>query len=161
MSAAEAALAVAACLLGGIWNSTWPLFSKVESPKLISAVSPGGWEWENVWLPFTLVHSAMNIVYCVWAIGPATLSRIFAATSSKDLALTCIFSFLWGSGTMFYSMGVEMLGAGLGICLIMSLLVVIGTVLPLAEDHSDNAGSPTALLTIGGLLLAIAGFVTA
>lgn len=42
----------------------------------------------------------------------------------------------------------------------MSLLVVIGTLLPLIEDHSDDAGSPAAIVTIVGLLFAISGFVS-
>lgn len=42
----------------------------------------------------------------------------------------------------------------------MSLLVVIGTILPLVADHKDDAGSPAALVTMAGLLFAISGFVT-
>lgn len=41
----------------------------------------------------------------------------------------------------------------------MSLLVVIGTLLPLIEDHKDDAASPAALVTMVGLLFAISGFV--
>ncbi|CAM9163497.1 unnamed protein product [Pylaiella littoralis] len=41
----------------------------------------------------------------------------------------------------------------------MSLLVVIGTLLPLIEDHADNAGSPAAVVTMVGLLFAISGFL--
>lgn len=52
------------------------------------------------------------------------------------------------------------LGAGPGIALVMSLLVVIGTLLPLIEDHADNADSPAALVTMLGLVFAISGFVT-
>lgn len=52
------------------------------------------------------------------------------------------------------------LGAGPGIALVMSLLVVIGTLLPLIEDHADNAGSPVALVTMLGLVFAISGFAT-
>ncbi|CAM9588489.1 unnamed protein product [Choristocarpus tenellus] len=156
----DAIIAVFACLLGGVWNSTWPLFSKFESPKLIRAVSPGGWEWENVWFLFSLWYAALNILYCISAIGPSTLDEIYRSASGGDLALVCIFSFLWGSGTMFYSIGVEMLGAAIGICLVMSLLVVIGTLLPLIEDHQDDAGSAPALITIGGMVLAISGFIS-
>lgn len=42
----------------------------------------------------------------------------------------------------------------------MSLLVVIGTLLPLIEDHKDDAGSPAALITMLGLVFAISGFAT-
>lgn len=52
------------------------------------------------------------------------------------------------------------LGAGPGTALVMSLLVVIGTLLPLIEDHADDAGSPAALVTLLGLLFAISGFVS-
>lgn len=41
----------------------------------------------------------------------------------------------------------------------MSLLVVIGTLLPLIQDHTDDAGSPATTVTIIGLLFAISGFV--
>lgn len=51
------------------------------------------------------------------------------------------------------------LGAGPGTALVMSLLVVIGTLLPLIEDHADDAGSPAAIVTMVGLLFAISGFV--
>lgn len=52
------------------------------------------------------------------------------------------------------------LGAGPGTALVMSLLVVIGTLLPLIEDHVDDAASPAALVTIVGLVFAISGFVS-
>lgn len=52
------------------------------------------------------------------------------------------------------------LGAGPGTALVMSLLVVIGTLLPLIEDHADDAASPAAVVTILGLVFAISGFVT-
>ncbi|CAM9457239.1 unnamed protein product [Ascophyllum nodosum] len=60
---------------------------------------------------------------------------------------------------MCFSLGIKLLGAGPGTALVMSLLVVIGTLLPLIEDHVDNATSPAALVTILGLIFAIAGFV--
>lgn len=37
--------------------------------------------------------------------------------------------------------------------------MVIGTLLPLIEDHADDAASPAALVTILGLVFAICGFV--
>eukprot|EP00904_Undaria_pinnatifida_P013313 jgi/Undpi1/9111/HiC_scaffold_26.g11569.m1 len=61
---------------------------------------------------------------------------------------------------MCFSLGIQLLGAGPGTALVMSLLVVIGTILPLVADHKDDAGSPAALVTMAGLLFAISGFVT-
>ncbi|CAM9680111.1 unnamed protein product [Laminaria digitata] len=100
------------------------------------------------------------MIFCLSAVGPSALSAVYSQASKVDLSFVCIFSFLWGSGTMCFSLGIQLLGAGPGTALVMSLLVVIGTVLPLIEDHADDAGSPAALVTIAGLAFAISGFVT-
>lgn len=51
-------------------------------------------------------------------------------------------------------------GVGPGTALVMSLLVVIGTLIPLIENNLDDAGSPAALVTVLGLVFAVSGFVT-
>ncbi|CAM9476818.1 unnamed protein product [Hapterophycus canaliculatus] len=152
--------AVMFSLVGGVMNSTWPLFCKPESPRIIRVATVDGWQWENVWLPFTLWSASLNIVFCLWVVGQTALSAVYREASSRDLGLVCTFSFLWGAGTACFSLGIQLLGAGPGTALVMSLLVVIGTLLPLIEDHADDAGSPAALVTIVGLLFAISGFMT-
>eukprot|EP00752_Nemacystus_decipiens_P003114 g2884.t1 len=152
--------AVLFSVVGGVMNATWPLFCKTESPRIMRVATNDGWQWENVWLPFIMWSTAINAVLCVAVVGPSALSAVYREASSRDLGLVCVFSFLWGSGTACFSLGVQMLGAGPGTALVMSLLVVIGTLLPLIEDHSDDAGSPAAVVTIIGLLFAISGFVS-
>eukprot|EP00903_Cladosiphon_okamuranus_P017561 g16175.t1 len=155
----ESIAAVVFSLVGGVMNATWPLFCKPESPRVLRVATTDGWEWENVWLPFIIWSTALNVIFCVWVVGPSALSAVYREASSRDLGLVCTFSFLWGSGTACFSLGVQLLGAGPGTAIVMSLLVVIGTLLPLIEDHSDDAGSPAAIVTIIGLLFAISGFV--
>ncbi|CAM9359623.1 unnamed protein product [Ectocarpus sp. 13 AM-2016] len=152
--------AVLFSLIGGVMNATWPLFCKPESPELIRVATSTGWQWENVWLPFIIHSTVLNAIFCVSVVGPDTLSAVYREASPVDLGLVCTFSFLWGSGTACFSLGIQLLGAGPGTALVMSLLVVIGTLLPLIEDHADDAGSPAALVTLLGLLFAISGFVS-
>ncbi|CAM9629826.1 unnamed protein product [Chrysoparadoxa australica] len=183
MSAGDSLAGVMACLLGGLLNSTWPLFVSETAPKLIGLnrnTKEGGWAWENSWFVFTFMQVAVNIAFCVAVLGKRcasavaftlprpspphltgtqTLAEVYAAASTKDLSLVCFFSFMWGFGVMFYSLGIRMLGAGLGIALQMSLLTIIGTLLPLIEDYKDDIGSPAAIVTIIGLVLGLAGFV--
>ncbi|CAM9150746.1 unnamed protein product [Scytosiphon promiscuus] len=152
--------AVMFSIVGGVMNSTWPLFCKPESPRMMRVATVDGWQWENVWLPFTLWGALLNVILCVSTVGRTALSSVYREASSADLGLVCTFSFLWGAGTACFSLGIQLLGAGPGTALVMSLLVVIGTLLPLIEDHADDAGSPAALVTIVGLLFAISGFVS-
>lgn len=63
---------------------------------------------ENVWLPFILWSTALNAIFCVWVVGPSALSAVYREASSRDLGLVCIFSFLWGSGTACFSLGIQL-----------------------------------------------------
>lgn len=63
---------------------------------------------ENVWLPFIVWSSTLNMGLCVWAVGPSALSAVYSQASKVDLGLVCVFSFLWGSGTMCFSLGIQL-----------------------------------------------------
>lgn len=63
---------------------------------------------ENVWLPFILWSTALNAIFCVSVVGPSALSAVYREASSRDLGLVCTFSFLWGSGTACFSLGIQL-----------------------------------------------------
>ena len=63
---------------------------------------------ENVWLPFTLWSTALNALLCVWVVGLRALSAVYREVSPRDLGLVCTFSFLWGSGSACFSLGIQL-----------------------------------------------------
>lgn len=63
---------------------------------------------ENVWLVFVFWNLVLNTALCLGTIGPATLAAVYGEVSGKDFALVCLFSFLWGSGTAGYSVGIQL-----------------------------------------------------
>ena len=63
---------------------------------------------ENVWLPFIVWSSILNMILCVWAVEPSALSAVYSQASKVDLGWVCVFSFLWGSGTMCFSLGIQL-----------------------------------------------------
>lgn len=67
---------------------------------------------ENVWLLFTLWSSTLNAVLCLSVVGPSTVADVYRQASTADLSLVCIFAFLWGSGTMCFSLGIQLVRAG-------------------------------------------------
>lgn len=48
------------------------------------------------------------MILCVSAVGPSALSAVYSQASNLDLSLVCVFSFLWGSGTMCFSLGIQL-----------------------------------------------------
>lgn len=63
---------------------------------------------ENVWLPFIIHSTVLNAIFCVSVVGPDALSAVYREASAVDLGLVCTFSFLWGSGTACFSLGVQL-----------------------------------------------------
>ena len=61
-----------------------------------------------MWLPFILWSTALNAIFCVWVVGPSALSAVYREASTRDLALVCTFSFLCGSGTACFSLGIQL-----------------------------------------------------
>lgn len=61
-----------------------------------------------MWLPFIVWSTVLNAIFCVWVVGPSALSAVYRDASSRDLGLVCTFSFLWGSGTACFSLGVQL-----------------------------------------------------
>lgn len=63
---------------------------------------------ENVWLVFILWSTLLNVFLCVGIVGSSTLMEVYESASTSEVSLVCVFSFLWGMGTMCYSLGVQM-----------------------------------------------------
>ncbi|CAM9968306.1 unnamed protein product, partial [Phaeothamnion confervicola] len=70
---------------------------------------------DHAWFLFQFVHVALNAIYICSVLGLPTLHAVYSNAATGDLALLCVFSFLWGSGTLFYVLGIDLLGAGLGV----------------------------------------------
>lgn len=65
-----------------------------------------------MWLVFILWSTVLNVFFCLGLAGPAELMAVYESALPKDFTLVCVFSFLWGSGTMCYSLGVQMVSVG-------------------------------------------------
>lgn len=86
-----------------------------------------------------------------------TLHEVYAAASGQDLGLLITFCFLWGFGTIAFGQAVQMLGMALGTAIMMSVILVVGTLLPMLVDGSIGDGSQSVSLTLVGVGLGVAG----
>ncbi|GMH59647.1 hypothetical protein TrRE_jg8080 [Triparma retinervis] len=101
----------------------------------------------------TMMASAipLNVAICFSLIKPSTLFDIIGSSKTSDVALICVFSFLWGLGTYGFGLSIQIAGLGMGTTLNMGVIVVVGTFLPLLLDSKLDTSSGYTI--IGGLFV--------
>ena len=72
------------------------------------------------WIMFQVYSGIINVPICLWwAGGPERVQSIVQESSSVDMALICIFSILWGGGSVGFGLACQVAGVGLGTNLCM------------------------------------------
>lgn len=123
-------LVVFAGFLNGSWNASFSPTHGLAVKRVVVA----GSEKNNVdekeedcdltyhlsWIMFQVYSGIINIPICLWwAGGPERVQFIVQESSSIDIALICIFSILWGGGSVGFGLACQVAGVGLGTNLCM------------------------------------------
>jgi hypothetical protein len=88
--------------------------------------------YHYAWLLFQLYAALVNIPLCIyWTGGPERTLWIMQQTSHTSIALVCLFSLLWGVGSVGFGLACKVAGLGLGTNLTMGVIMMAGTLLPL------------------------------
>eukprot|EP00240_Pyramimonas_obovata_P010583 CAMPEP_0118942562 /NCGR_PEP_ID=MMETSP1169-20130426/36420_1 /TAXON_ID=36882 /ORGANISM="Pyramimonas obovata, Strain CCMP722" /LENGTH=117 /DNA_ID=CAMNT_0006887599 /DNA_START=310 /DNA_END=659 /DNA_ORIENTATION=- len=110
-------LAIAAVVLGGIMNGTWNLATKDAAPAYLTATK-GSWQWENVWLVFTVMHVILNILVVSCFVDSRTLFDVYGEAKLWQIVLMCLFSLLWGLGGIGFGVAIKTIGIAVGTSLV-------------------------------------------
>jgi L-rhamnose-H+ transport protein len=102
------------------------------------------WEFENTWFLFCLIG------FVILPLGLTILTvpqvgQVLATSSHKSIFLAALFGAGWGCGVVLFGLGVERLGVGLGLSIIVGLSSALGSIIPWII-------SPTKPLTYSVLL---------
>lgn len=87
------------------------------------------WEWENTWLVFCF----LGFIVLPSALAVATvphLGTLLAKISFRSLAPVVLFGLGWGCGSACFGLGVERLGVGLALSIILGITSVLGSLVP-------------------------------
>ena len=87
--------------------------------------------------------------------------EIVGKAKTADILAICFFCFLWGFGNVGFGYGVQIAGVGLGTTLTMSVIAVIGTLLPLLMDVNEMLLTASGGVIVLGLFICALGFVAA
>eukprot|EP01026_Neomeris_dumetosa_P042366 TRINITY_DN3527_c1_g1_i3.p1 TRINITY_DN3527_c1_g1~~TRINITY_DN3527_c1_g1_i3.p1 ORF type:complete len:438 (+),score=55.28 TRINITY_DN3527_c1_g1_i3:43-1314(+) len=150
---ANTALGIVFALIGGALNSSYPLV--VSNNAFLRAK---GWGLENVYLVWGLFQLVVLYIWVDIIFGWQDFSEVIQLSSSTDVALVCTFSFIWGFGAYTYGLATKLVGPAIGISLILSLVVVIGTLLPLIYDREEIESGGQLGMLLFGVVLALIGF---
>ena len=124
------------------------------------------WRYENVWLAFTL----MALVVFPWVFTLATvphIAAIYRLTPTATFTAIVVFGLCWGIGSALTGLGLNMLGIGLGIVIILGISAAAGSLIPLLvldpnaihthQGHLFLLG--TSIMLLGIICGARAGFL--
>src|SRR5207248_9583251 len=124
------------------------------------------WNYEHIWLTYSLA----GMVVLPWILTTATvphLGEVYSLTPTPALARVASFGLCWGIGSALAGLGMNLLGIGLGMAIILGLSASVGSLIPLLiltpqqlhtpQGHTYLAG--TVIMLVGIALCARAGML--
>jgi L-rhamnose-H+ transport protein len=114
------------------------------------------WSYENIWLTYAL----SGMIVLPWILTAATvphLSEVCALTSSWALARIAIFGLCWGVGSALAGLGMNLLGIGLGMAIILGLSASVGSLIPLMVHTPQQLHTHQGRMYLLGTAVMLAG----
>src|SRR6266700_8020853 len=124
------------------------------------------WNYEHIWLTYSLV----GMIVLPWVLTTVTVPRlaeVYSLTPALVLVRIAGFGLCWGIGSALAGLGMNLLGIGLGMAIILGLSASVGSLIPLLiltpqqlhtpQGHSYLAG--TLIMLVGIALCARAGML--
>jgi len=118
------------------------------------------WNYENIWLVFAFT----GLVLFPWLLTFATvphLGEIYHSTPGKTIAAVVGFGVCWGAGAALTGLGLNMLGIGLGLAIILGLSASIGSLVPLLVLTPEKLATSQGHLYLIGTAVMLAGIAVA
>ena len=114
------------------------------------------WPWENSWAVFSL----LGMFGFNWALALVTipsLGAVYAEASPEMFLMLAVFGLLWGLGAVGFGLGVAAVGLALGYAVIMSLVLSLGALIPMAILHPQEILTAKGITVIVGVAAMVFG----
>src|SRR5260370_30579301 len=114
------------------------------------------WNYENIWLIFSLV----GMVVLPWMLTTATvphLVEVYSLTPMAVLVRIAGFGLCWGIGSALAGLGMNLLGIGLGMAIILGLSASLGSLIPLLILTPQQLHTPQGHTYLGGTVIMLVG----
>lgn len=114
------------------------------------------WEWENVWL----IYSIFGMLVWPWALVLSTVPEvleIYKTAEVEDIALAALFGAGWGIGSTLFGVGTNAVGNSLGFSIILGLTATLGSAIVLVVLHPTDIKTREGFFTFAGLAVTCVG----
>jgi L-rhamnose-H+ transport protein len=133
-------------LLGGMLNGSF--YAPAKRMPL--------WRWENTWLVYSF--TATLIIPWAFAFGAIPhLLQVYHETSWSVLLMTFVFGAGWGVGSVFFGLGVDMVGLALAYGVILGIIAIVGAAVPVLITDPSQFLTHQGIALLVGLGLVIVG----
>ncbi len=132
------------------------LASILQGSFLVPMTHVKRWPWENSWAVFSL----LGMIVFNWAlafVSVPSLCAIYADASLEMLLIPAICGLLWGLGAVGFGLGIAAVGLALGYAVIMSLVLSLGALIPMAVSHPEEILTAKGITVIVGVAVMIVG----
>ena len=114
------------------------------------------WNYEHIWL----IYSLAGMVVLPWMLTIATvphLGEVYALTPMPVLVRIAGFGLCWGIGSALAGLGMNLLGIGLGMAIILGLSASLGSLIPLLILSPQQLHTPQGRIYLVGTVIMLAG----
>jgi len=116
------------------------------------------WNWENLWLVFTLVSLVIGPwTLALWKI-PGIID-LYSDMPGEKFILPLVFGFGWGIAQILFGLSVARLGMALSYAVIIGLGSLLGTLVPLVFQRREVLQTGKGVLILAGLTVMICGIL--
>ena len=114
------------------------------------------WNYEHIWL----IYSLAGMVVLPWMLTIATvphLGEVYALTPMPVLVRIAGFGLCWGIGSALAGLGMNLLGIGLGMAIILGLSASLGSLIPLLILSPQQLHTAQGRTYLVGTVIMLAG----
>lgn len=114
------------------------------------------WEWENIWLLFSVIALLVfPLALAAWS--TSDLLQIYQAVGPAVLWRTVLLGLAWGVGSVFFGLGMYLLGQSIAYTVMMGMIAVIGALAPMVLTNPDSLTKAGGKIIVGSMVVMIAG----
>jgi len=114
------------------------------------------WNWENIWLIFSIV----SLAALPWALAFAQVNRLLDVYRMVPITVMyapLMFGAGWGVAQILFGISVRRLGMGVGYAIIVGLGAVFGTLVPLFAGQRRFVSNTSLVEILAGVMVMVLG----
>ena len=139
------AIGIVAALGAGTLNGLFPLPMKAIKR----------WEWESVWLPFSILALVVFPLFIAWSFAPH-LGTALLHIHGSDMVQALLCGAVVFTGSLMFGLAIPRIGAGLSFALLVGTMNAVGVLVPRILLHRAGAATTGDWLVVCGVAVSLA-----